>query len=398
MRVGVIVDNEYHLDVRVKREVRLLEDFGYQVYVLCLSFSRQKESHSNTTTIRSHYLPRKAKDFMYFFMNTIPLYEWWWKRKVKRFVDDFELDVVHTHDLYMAKCVKKGIDASKAEVPMILDLHENYPYAIKSYKWTQGFPRSILVRPRVWEKKESKYLRYADRLIVLSEDFKQSLLNRNSFLKSEHITVFPNVVDTEEFDNYEVKTVEGKLLGGPRILYFGVVANRRGIFRTLRSCEELINQGKKFSLVIIGPVDAGDRDSFFRELNKPVFKNHIAYIPWIDLSELPSYLRACDIALAPFDKNPQHESGIANKIFQYMYGKLPILASDCKPQKELIEKYKIGKIFTSDDELTNMLIELIDNKQLCTEMGERAYETLMKHFHQNAFRSSLQSLYESLFT
>lgn len=396
MKIGMVVDNEYHSDVRVKREVRLLKELGYTLYVLCLTFDRHYSYKEDDAEIVSIYLPRKLKDVLYFFMNSFPFYEWWWKRKVRRFVSQNALDVIHTHDLYMSKCVKKGIKASGRGIPMILDLHENYPYAIQSYKWTQGTLRSALVRPKSWIRKEGRHLSYAEKIIVLSEDFKQSLLNRYSFLDEKDLIVFPNVVDTQSFDGYPISDVNAELPQKPRLLYFGMVASRRGIFRTLQSCEKLLHDGIDFSLIIIGPVDAGDKELFFKEISKPVFENHLIYKPWIDLSELPSYLYACDIALAPFDKNPQHESGIANKIFQYMYGKLPIVASNCKPQQELIEKYELGEVFATDDELTEKLKLLIENEEMRQKMGKKAYDVLMTAFHQDAFMPQFKELYEGL--
>ena len=53
----------------------------------------------------------------------------------------------------------------------MLDLHENYPTAIKSYNWTKGLIRSRLVMAEKWEKLEGPYLKMANHIIVLSEDF-----------------------------------------------------------------------------------------------------------------------------------------------------------------------------------------------------------------------------------
>lgn len=396
MKIGIVVDNEYQSDVRVKREVVLLKTFGYEVYVLCLSFMPAYTYAEKGTHITPIYLRKKVKDALYFFMNRIPFYEWWWSRRVKKFIRSNAIDVVHTHDLYMAKCVKKGISASGKNIPMILDLHENYPHAIQSYRWSQGTLRSMLVQPKKWEKKEGQYLRYADALIVLSQDFKEVLLSRHPLLEASRICVFPNVVDTDQFDQFTIdQHVEKHLPMAPRVLYFGMVAQRRGIFRSLEVCAQLMEEGMEFSLVIIGPVDQADRSRFMDEIGKDVFRDRIVYIPWIELSELPSYLHVCDIALAPFDKNPQHESGVANKIFQYMYGKLPIVASNCKPQQELIERYRIGEVFSSDEEFKDKLSNLILDKELRADMGNRAYQTLMSEFHQDAFSSTFKKVYEN---
>lgn len=397
MKVGVIVDNEYSTDIRVKREVRLLSEFGFEVYVLCLAMRHPYDYKEEHSTIVPLWLPGKLKNALYFFMGLLPIYERWWASKIKHFIKAYGLEVIHTHDLYMSKCVRKGIKKSGHTIPMILDLHENYPYAIQSYKWSQGFVRSMLVNPKRWLKKESQYLSFADRIIVLSNDYKNQLLNKYDFLNEDKMMVFPNVVDTREFDRYQVDPkVKDDLPNGPRVLYFGIVASRRGIFRTLDVCKKLFEKEIDFSLVIIGPVDAGDKQQFFENISNPVFENRLKYIPWIEISKLPSYLDACDIALAPFEKNPQHESGIANKIFQYMYGKLPIIASDCKPQQELIEEQTIGKVFTDDDGFAEALETLVLDQDLREKMGQKAYQVLMSKYHQDALAPRLKSLYEDL--
>jgi len=79
-----------------------------------------------------------------------------------------------------------------------------------------------------------------------------------------------------------------------------------------------------------------------------------------------------------------------------MYGKLPILASNCKPQQDLIEGFGIGEIFESDEELTQKLKWLITHELERKAMGEKAFNTLMKEFHQNAFKAQFQGLYEGL--
>lgn len=398
MNVGVVVDNDFHHDVRVKREVRMLSKLGYSVHVLCFSFSGDKKvSTAEEVTIDSIRIARKTKDLLYFFMNIFPLYEWLWKRWVSAFCRKYDIDIIHTHDLYMSKAVRKGSVREGRRIPLILDLHENYPYAIQSYKWSQGWLRSILVRPNAWIRKEREYLKLADRYILLSEGFKESLLAKYDFLDSKDILVFPNVVDTEDFDKYplELKS-EVSLPPKPRLLYFGMVASRRGIFKTLDVCEKLVKRGIEFTLLIIGPVDSADKQLFFERIKYKDFDGVIKYIPWIELKELPSYLNACDIALAPFDKNPQHESGIANKIFQYMYGKLPIVASNCKPQQELIEKYDIGEVFSSQKEFEEKLHLLIQNESLRKEKGNSAFDVLMEHFHQDSLVPKLERFYREI--
>jgi glycosyltransferase involved in cell wall biosynthesis len=117
------------------------------------------------------------------------------------------------------------------------------------------------------------------------------------------------------------------------------------------------------------------------------------YIPWIESQEFPAYLGICDICLAPFHKNPQHESGVANKIFDYMLGGKPIIASNCKPQQNLIEKHECGLIFENLTEFHDAIIRLINDRQLREKMGENGRKAIMKDYHTGIVKENLISLY-----
>ena len=68
---------------------------------------------------------------------------------------------------------------------MILDLHENYPFVVTTYNWTRGFLRSLLSQPEKWILKEKEYLSYANIIIVLSSDYKNTLTKRYPELKED---------------------------------------------------------------------------------------------------------------------------------------------------------------------------------------------------------------------
>ena len=78
---------------------------------------------------------------------------------------------------------------------MILDLHENYPYAVTTYNWTKGTLRSLISQPLKWQLKEKEYLGYADRIIVLSEEFRDTLIERYPGIPATRFLPLPNVPD-----------------------------------------------------------------------------------------------------------------------------------------------------------------------------------------------------------
>ncbi len=397
MKIGVVVDNELNHDIRVLREIEILKEQGYEISVLCFGFRKKYLAPADGISITRIRIDRKIKDILFFFLNTLPLYEWFWASKIENFIVANGIEILHVHDLYMSRAAHKGITKTQKKVPLVLDLHENYPFAVTTYNWTKGFIRSLISRPEEWRKKEKEYLGYADRIIVLSNEFRDLLINRYPELSEDTFVTLPNVPDLSRLQN--------KSAGAPKnlfkesfstIFYYGVIAERRGVFDALRVFINLVKENYFVNFLLIGPVDKKDKTRFLNLINLELLANRVYYIPWIDSAELSAYLEISDICIAPFHKNPQHESGVANKIYDYMLGKKPIIASDCLPQQKLIEKYNCGIIFRNETELTEALIKLLGDTGLGKELGENGYNAILKDHHTGVIKDNFVKMYLSI--
>jgi glycosyltransferase involved in cell wall biosynthesis len=397
MKVGIVVDNDLNDDKRVLREIGILKEAGYEIFILCFGFENKTYNRIEGVNITRIRISKRTKNVLFFFINVIPAYEWLWIFKIKKFISLNKLDIMHVHDLYMSESGWSGIKKSGTGIPMILDLHENYPYAVTTYNWTKGFLRNMISRPQKWKKKESKLLGYPKKIVVLSDEFRDHLIDEYRFLTHDSFCVLPNVPDLRQMESHIIRTKGIAFVKkAPVILYFGVVAERRGIFDAIDSFREVINKGYDAELLVIGPIDKKDRTRFYDAISHPDISQRITYIRWIDISELPTWLSLSDICLAPFIKNPQHESGVANKIFDYMAGKRPVIASDCLPQQRLIEKYKCGIVYRTHEEFTNSIIKLLTDGEQCKIMGENGYKAVLTEFNMDNKKSNLIEAYKSL--
>jgi glycosyltransferase involved in cell wall biosynthesis len=397
MNIGVVVDNELNDDKRVLREISILKEKGNSINALCFGFDGKVYPEIEGVNVTRIRISRKLKNTLFFFQNTIPLYESLWISEIKKFILLSSIEIIHAHDLYMSKAAHRGIIKSRKNIPLILDLHENYPYAVQTYNWTKGILRRLFSQPGKWSSLEGQYLGYPDRIIVLSREFSEDLQARYNFLNPEKIWPVPNVPDLENMGSFQVDRSLVKFeKTAPVILYFGVIAERRGIFEALETFSQVISSGHKAQFLAIGPIDKKDRERFESFLNSTVISDLLIYIPWIDLSELPSYLDVSDICLAPFHKNPQHESGVANKIYDYMLGSRPIIASDCRPQKNLIEKHQCGLIYSNLAEFQDSIVKLLDDEPLRKKMGENGYRAVISQYNTEIVKDDLLQCYKGL--
>ncbi|MBK6949337.1 MAG: hypothetical protein IPH16_15870 [Haliscomenobacter sp.] len=103
MKIGVIVDNDLNDDVRVKREIKLLRNCGFDMGVLCFAFDGK--TYPDAVPALVHRIPfsRKLQGWLFGLINTFPLYEWIWARHIRTFILSFQPDTLHVHDLYMSR-------------------------------------------------------------------------------------------------------------------------------------------------------------------------------------------------------------------------------------------------------------------------------------------------------
>lgn len=395
LTIGVVVDNEFNDDIRVRKEVKVLLSHGYHVKILCLGHPYKKYSNDLDIEINRLILPKTLVKLMFLTMNTLPAFCFYWAKAISKFINYHKIDVLHVHDLYMGLPARKGISMSRTEIPLILDLHENYPSVIQSYNWTKGFLRNLVVQPKLWIRKEKDALYAANYIIVLSEHFKNDLLTRYDKLKPDSICVYPNVIDINRFNTF---SIDINLKRDKRVtfLYFGKVAERRGIYETIDVFKSVISKDYPVKLLIIGPVDNADKKTFYSKIDAPEISNSIEYIPWIKVSELVSYMNISDVCLSPLLVNPQHESGVANKLFQYMYGGKPIIASNCLPQKELILKHQCGMIYKNSNEFEECVIHLTTNPEERLELGANGKRALLEIYTPEKIDKAFLNLYNTI--
>jgi len=395
MRIGVIVDNELFGDPRVLNETKSFVRNGFEVFVLCFNFGKYHDFEEyEGINIHRIRINKTIKNLMVILINFLPFYHHFWKKQIIKFIKINKIDALHVHDLYMSKSAH--LATKKQNIPFTIDLHENYPAAILEYRYATKFPNRLIVRPKQWEKLEKSYLSFPKKIVVLSDTFKKYLLKKYDFLNEEQFVIYPNVPDLKQFSKYNID--ENILEKGNNIIlfYFGGIGKRRGIITCIEAMRKLSKTNRNIKLLLIGPIDKHEQQFFQKYFSHEEIKENIIYFAWKDIKHLPSYINISDICLSPIVKNAQHESGVANKIFQYMLYEKPLIVSNCKPQEEIINNENCGVSFRSEDsdDLVEKINYLIANKDLCIEMGKNGKKAVLEKYNLENFGKELARIYK----
>lgn len=377
-------------DLRVRNEIRYIRSAGHEVAVLVPGTGSVRTHEEGFQIVPSGIRPKES-DLLFGTANVFPFYRLRWSRAVKAFIRAHGVELLHAHDLFTGGFSAEA--AKSAGIPCIADLHENFPAAVKSYAWVKKFPQSLFAHPEKWKTKEKAILEGTDGLILLSESYAEELYSEYPSLREKPVAVYPNVPDTDLLLSYPIREVPFRK-SGFCLLYFGAVGKRRGLHTAAEAVRKLKARGKDCTLLVIGHVHKNEQAWFEKEVCGP----GVTHIPWTDISLLRSWLQVCDVCISPLVKNAQHDSGVANKIFQYMLYEKPILVSNCTPQQALAEGCACGLSHRSEDpdDFAEKVEAMMADPEALRKMGENGKRAVTERYNLATAGRAITELYETV--
>lgn len=394
MNIAMILDEEFPPDPRVQNEANSLLDAGHSICLFCLDYENKPEKET-INGIQVHRF--KVPKFIYSLSSlaySFPFYRWFLQAKLKNFFSQKAVDAVHVHDMRIAKAVLHALP--KKNIPKILDLHENRPEIMKYYEHVRNFPGNILISPKNWKKWEEKLVKKYDKVVVVTNEAKEYLVNKYS-ISEEKIAVFPNTVHPSFYTDYEVDdTITKRFEHNFMIFYLGETGKRRGLETAIKAVGLLKDSIPEILLVIAGK---SKYDGQLKELVKDLnLIEHVSFEGFQNMEKVPSYILASQICISPLHRNIHHDTTYANKIFQYMSLGVPVLISDCTAQKHVVEKSGAGSIHKAENEkdFAEKVFDLYQNPENAKRMGENGKYFIRNVFNQNITSGELVDLYNGL--
>lgn len=402
MNICMILNEYFPPDIRIEKEVRSLIEAGHNIYLLSLGKigAPYIENVDGINVIR--ILPPRD------FINKVTRLFWFnlffenifWERNLEYIIKQYKINIIHIHDLPLVKT--SVIIAKKLNIPIIADLHENFPEAIRTWRKIKMPLKNRLfnlVLP-VWRWKiyEKNILNNVDKIITVVNESKEHYIN-DCKIPSENITVVMNVEDLEEFYNLKIdENLIIKYKNNFIISYIGNFGPHRGIDIAISAMHEVLEDIPNAKLLLVGkgPKEYKKRlDKLCKELK---IRNNVEFTDWVDFSLVPSYIALSNICLVPHNASGHTNTTVPHKLFQYMVMKKPVIVTDCKPLKRIVEECNCGMIFPSGDysEMAKIVVKLFKNSELAKKFGENGRKAVEEKYNWGNEEKKLCKLYEKL--
>lgn len=394
MKIGMILDEVFPPDPRVENEAITLVNSGHDVFLFCLTYGNQLLNEStNGIQIRrykSNKLTHKLSALSYDFF----AYKMILKPKIDDFIIKNSIEVLHIHDIRIAEAV--FLSNKKFHLKTVLDLHDNIPENMKFYPHLNKFPGKYIISPSKWRKKENEFILKSDKIITVSPNFAQDLIEKNN-IEPKKVVMVPNTVRQSFYKKAVYSDVIAKKYSNKFVvLYLGDTNIRRGLLTAIRATEFLSKEIANYKLVIVGQ---NTTDSILKDETKKLnLEAFVDFEGWQDVSLFPSYIVASNVCISPLYRSVQHDVAYANKIFQYMSFSKPVLVSNAIAQKEIIEKANSGLVHEekNKDDFSSKVLELYLNEEKAEELGKRGKQFIENEFSWEITSKALVKLYDEL--
>jgi glycosyltransferase involved in cell wall biosynthesis len=349
----MIVDGAYPNDIRVRKEAEALAENGKKVLVVCPRKKNDLETEivNNVTVFRignNYTIAKKGiYDIIESATNINPLFYFGIKKAFKK----YKIDYLHVHDLPLAGT---GFKFKNNVRKIYLDLHENYPEALKTwFLWKQNnvikVKNALFFNSENWSKKEEKYCQKYDKVICVVEEMKAKLIAKFNIEKDKLIVV-SNHEKKSFADNFNEAVAQNIISKKDfSITYVGGFGPHRGLQTAIAAMPKVVQQITNAKLFLIGKGSA-DVETKLRDIVKEFnVENSVFFVGYRPFKEVSTIMQKTNVNIIPHLANDHTDNTIPHKLFQIMMSKSLLLVSSCKPLKRIVTKYNAGIVFNADD-------------------------------------------------
>ncbi len=342
MKVAYILHGNYNLISRAKRQIKALEENGYEVFVFNGYFDEYNKDECN---VKNFYHIRIKQGKMAF-INFIYLLIFNVKIAIKIYkIDGFRIIICRELSTLLSGIILKNFNKN---IKLIYDSNE---LSVETYSG---------IKRKVWFFLESYFVKNCD-LIFHAEKMRMEYFSKIYSLKNKNQFLLPNYVEYNPYNPIKSQDMN--------ILYFGSISPHRNL-------EEIVSvfcEQANLKLFLMG----FGNPSYIEKLKKIIssknnLRNNIVFLPPIDDSKIDEEFIKYKIGIAFYPNDNLNNLYCApNKVFQYIQNNMAVITTNNPPLVDLIDKYRFGVYLENitKDSIKWAINEIIE-KQLWNNITE----------------------------
>jgi len=403
MHIGMIhlINRSFPPDIRIEKEAKALAAAGHKVTVLAKRIPADALPYEQFIT--NYFVKRVEIKTPHFFSKYLTFFTLFHREcisSLKEFITKDRPDFLHVHDFDFVPTVVKV--AREFQIPVVADLHENMPAAHVAYRSSlpqaNKWANAILTNYHLWKWHEAQILPQCARVIVVVPEAVERLQNYG--IPDNKLVVVSNTEDETTFQ-INPKQSDPAILDRYKdhwvISYIGGIGPHRGLDTVIQSLPYIGNEIPNLKLVIVG-ARSEQQKQIASEAQSLGVDHLIETIGWQPFEKVNSYVQASQVCLVPHNDFEHTQTTVPHKLFQYMICKKPVLVSNCRPLKRIVDDAGAGLVFRANDakDLADKLKVMHSDPEKLQQMGLQGHKVALGKYSWRHDGAKLVDMYETL--
>lgn len=361
-----VTSAHFRYDVRIfHKECKSLANNGFNVTLL-VNDNLENEVIDNVNIISTNFMPKNR------FQRMVKS-----KKYIKKYMNDIDADIYHFHD---PELLPEAAWIKNKGKKVIFDFHEDVSQQILFKTWIPGKLRKIVSSIyKIYEENKAKSF---DALITVTPKFVErlELINPNTIM----ITNYPILKEIYCSLNIQKKRA---------ICFAGGISeqwNHENIIRSIESIDDI-------EYILAG----SGTDEYIEKLKNLDGWKKVRYLGKIPHEKVSRIYSESMIGISLLSNNTQvgDEGTLGNtKIFEFMESGLPVICSNNKIWKNIIEENECGIAINTDDiELIRQsILKLINNANISMKFGKNGKSAVTQTYNWKTQEDKLIELYKKI--
>lgn len=178
------------------------------------------------------------------------------------------------------------------------------------------------------------------------------------------------------------------------LFYGGILGYAQGLEIILKAAK-LLEDKPEVQFIIQG---SGPEKDKLVNLKAELKVTNVHFFDPVSKSEMPSIVKAIDVALVPLKNLPLFQGAIPSKVFEALAMKKPLLLGvDGEARQHFIEKAQAGLFFLPENEedLVRQIRQIIENPAKLIDMGNNARSYVSANFNRDKIALDFLKLLEN---
>lgn len=330
-RVLYIWQAGYPWDVRVEKICTTLQDAGFEVILLARwkPEQSQEEVINGMTVIRVGYqLPTIA--------STPISHNPVWQKAINSAIDMFRPHIVMPREILLAQAAAKA--AQKHGIPVVMDMAEHYPAIMRSWKKYKKnwFIKHLVHNIQIPDAIEKSSVQLMDGILTVCNESSARIAAQYLY-PLHNLQVVKNTPTLQAYNSTPRSFSQSKFI---QFAHHGFMTPPRNLELFVEGFSQALPYVPNIRLALAG---TGESDyDITQSIRLYRVQKYVILSGAYQHKDLPSLYHQTDIGILPYKQDPHINTTIPNKLFDYMAFGIPVLVSEAKPMKRIVEETGAG--------------------------------------------------------